>query len=250
MTHSQRVGGAFGTSGMHRTTDREAPTEQPANPNCRPATAFMGVKILEGNRDKLADVCGKISFQLEGVGAAISSDIRSVMDGQKLPRGVEIPPACDTVIKIAVTPTYEETKQTPGTMIVEVNRRLWTALKQNGLRIASPFAHMQVGGLTGSYIYHTRAKTKGLTDIYPNKFLAALGNLLYQHERPDREDNFNFDTGTIFLDGRSIAIDLANDSYYDKFTLGAHHAMYKVNQTDPEIPFLRFKDEETENNWR
>ncbi|HCI03761.1 MAG: hypothetical protein QF755_05345 [Candidatus Peribacteraceae bacterium] len=252
MSHRNQVGGAHGASRRmrHRSTESErTKPEQPAQPNCSPATAFLGVKMLEGERAKLADVCGEIAFKLDGVRIRVSNDIAGTLGKERFPKNVAIPPMCDTALQIEVTPTFQESGKTPGTMIAEANRLLWLALKPNDLKIAAPLAHLSVGELTESYIYHTRARTENLTQIPPDKFLGVLGSLLYQHERPDREDDFNFDAGTIFRDGSGFAINLANDSTSKKFSLGAHHAMYKVNQADPSIPFLRFQDEEHENNW-
>ncbi|MDP7247110.1 MAG: hypothetical protein QF741_00610 [Candidatus Peribacteraceae bacterium] len=185
---------------------------------------------------------------MNGVRIGVSDDIAGTLGKERFPKNVAIPPICDTALQIEVTPTFQESGKTPGNMIAEANRLLWLALKPNDLKIAAPLAHLSVEELSRSHIYHTRARTKHLTEILPDKFLGVLGNLLYQHERPDREDDFNFDAGTIFKNGNAFAINLANNNTSKKFTLGAHHAMYKVNQADPSIPFIKFKDAESESN--
>ena len=201
--------------------------------------------MLEGEREKLAEVCGEIAFRLDGVRIGVSDDIAGTLGKERFPEGVEIPPMCDTTLQINVTPTNQETGQTPGNMIVEVNRQLWLALKPNGLRIAAPFAHLRKAKLEDCYAHNTRARTESMIHLSALKFLSALGGLQYQQERRDDEQtqDFEFDEATIFRgDGKFFEVNLARRSESYKFDRQANNAIRNVNQTDSGVPPLNFQN--------
>ncbi len=243
---------------------QEQDTFQPSGPNCRPLSAYLGVKMLvdkekpdidgqiEEARAMLAEVCGEISFRLDGVKIGVSDDIAGTLGKERFPEGVEIPKMCDTALQINVTPTYDTTGHTPGNMLVAVNRQLWTALQPLGLRIATPFAHLRKNKLEECYAHNVRARTESIIHLSATKFLDALGGLQYQQERRDDEQttDFRFDEATIFRgEGKYFEVNLARRDDGYKFDKQANSAIHNVHQYDSDIPPIRFMERDQESRF-